>query len=189
AQNSMGVGWNDARPELVGKFNEVLQREFASLGLTPTELNGVTGCCADRAIEFLNKTDCSYQYNMATTSEAEHLAEQEVCFTKVKYEEEEGRIALACFKEKLPDDWKLLRSSLVESFVKAAVDGGVDATQAKVTATCFADRAVKLANERKCPLINKQAPAAEHLFNDMTQCISAEESEKLGSECSGPSAK
>lgn len=185
AQNSMGVGWNDSKSELVQKFTEALAPEFVPLGLTPSELSAITNCCADQAIAFLNTTDCSYQYNQATTSEAQHLKEQEECMQRVSYEQQEAKIALSCFKEHLPNDWKLLKKGLVESFVETAVDGGMSPLDAQKAGTCFAERAVQIANERKCPLINKDAVEPSDLFNDMSNCIPTEEAEKLGVECAG----
>lgn len=183
AENAMGVGWNDAKPEMVATFGSALGEHLSSFGLTPVETKAVTDCCADKAIEFLNKTDCSYQYNTATQTEAEHLKEQEACFERVKYNEAEEKLTLACMQEKMPDDWKLLRSSLIENFAKGATEEGMPAGKAKQVATCFADRVVAQGNQKKCPLINKQATKPDDLFHPMEKCVSDEESKKFGEEC------
>ncbi len=185
AQNAMGMGWDDARAEFVTTFDAALGQEFAPLGLTQAEIHPVSECAADAAVKFLNGTDCSYQYNTATTTEAEHLAEQEKCMDRVKYEEEEAKIGLACLKQKLPSDWKVMRKSLIEGFAGAATESGMSAAQAQTVATCFADKAIAAANERKCPLINQAATKPEELFADMSKCVPDSDSEKFGQECAG----
>lgn len=183
AENALGVGWNDARPELVATFGATLAEHLASLSLTPAEAQTVTECCADKAVEFLNATDCSYQYNTATQSEAEHLAEQEACFARVKYEEATEKSTLGCMIEKMPNDWKLLRSGLIENFAKGATSEGMPEAQATKVATCFADRVVAKGNEKKCPVLNREAKTADDMFLPMEKCISDEESKAIGEAC------
>lgn len=185
AQNAMGMGWDDARAEFVSDFDTALVQELGQLGLTQAEIHPVSECAADEIVKFLNGTDCSYQYNTATTSEAEHLAEQEKCMAKVKYDEQEEKVGLACLKQKLPSDWKVMKKGLVEGFTSSAVEGGMAPGEAQKVAACFADKAIAAANERKCPLINQAATKVEDLFADMSKCVPDSDSEKFGAECAG----
>lgn len=185
AQNAMGVGWDDARAEFVSDFDKALGEELAPIGLTQAEIHPVSECAADEIVKFLNGTDCSYQYNTATTTEAEHLAEQEKCMAKVKYDEQEEKVGLICLKQKLPNDWKVMRKSLIEGFAGAAAESGMPAAQAQTVASCFADKAIAAANEKKCPLINQAATKAEDLFSDMSKCVPDSDSERFGQECTG----
>lgn len=95
------AGWDDARPELVGKLKSGLPPEArAALG---TKTDAVVGCVADKAIAFLNTTDCKYKYNQTTTSEAEHLKEQDACLEKVEYVKKEEAYAMECMKQHAPE--------------------------------------------------------------------------------------
>lgn len=95
-------GWDDARPELLGKFKAAFPAEVrAQIGDAKADL--VVACLTDKAIEFLNGTDCKYKYNELTTSQAEHLAAQEACMEAVGYAQKEEAFAIECMKQHVPE--------------------------------------------------------------------------------------
>ena len=171
AQNSMGTGWDDAKPELMAQFSSTFATDWAMFDLGPTKIQELADCCAAKAVEFLNTTDCSYLYNQATTSEAEHLKNQEACMAKIKYEEEEMKFSLECLRNGFPEDWKHLKTPLKQGYESSFTENGVPAADAQKMATCIAEGSVKIANERKCPVVNKQATNFEELVNSIDTCI------------------
>ena len=171
AQNSLGAGWDDAKGDLMSQFSSTFANDWAMFNLGPAKIQELSDCCATKAVAFLNTTDCSYLYNQATTSEAEHLKNQEACMAKAKYEEEELKFSLECMRDHFPEDWKHLRTPLVQGYESSFTANGVSAADAKKMAECIADGSVTLANNRKCPVVNKQAKTFEELVNSIDTCV------------------
>jgi hypothetical protein len=171
ASNTAGMGWNDAKPELAANFQATFAKDFASFELGPANIKTLSDCCAEKAVAFLNTTDCSYLYNQTTTSEAEHTKNQEACLAKVKYTEQEEKIGLACLLQHFPNDWKHLKNFMREAYEASFAQSGMSAADIKKTSQCLADGSVKIANQRKCQVVNKQATNLETLFNNFDTCM------------------
>jgi hypothetical protein len=171
AQNTLGAGWDDAKPELMAQFSSTFATDWSMFELGQPKIQELADCCATKAVAFLNTTDCSYLYNQTTTTEEEHLKNQEVCMAKVKYDEEEMKFSLECLREHFPEDWKHLKAPLIQGYESSFTSNGVPAAEAKKMATCITDGSVTLANNRKCPVVNKQATTFEDLVNSIDTCI------------------
>jgi len=171
ATNATGAGWDDAKAEMNTTFMGVLTQEYSAFALPPATLTTISNCITDRAVAYLNTTDCSYLYNPNTTSESEHLAQQEACMVKVEYEQKEADFTIQCTKENFPEDWKHMQTLLGESFTAVFVAQGVPEATAKTASACVAQKAVALINQRKCPLVNKAATKGEEMFYTIDDCI------------------
>jgi hypothetical protein len=171
AQNSLGTGWNDAKPDLSAQFSSAFSTDWAMFNLDTAKIQELSNCCADKAVAFLNSIDCSYLYNQATTSETEHLKKQEACMTKVKYDEAETKFSIDCLREHFPNDWQHLKPPLNQGYEASFIENGVSVADAKKLAVCIAEGCVTLANDRKCPVVNKSATIYENLVNDIDTCI------------------
>ena len=128
AQNTMGAGWDDAKPELMAQFSSTFATDWAMFNLSQPDIQQMSDCCATKAVEFLNTTDCSYLYNQNTTTEAEHLKNQETCMAKVKYDEAELKFSLDCMRQHFPEDWKHLRTPLMQGYETSFVENGAPAS-------------------------------------------------------------
>jgi hypothetical protein len=171
ATNAIGNGWDDAKPEFTRQMQAALLESFADFELPADTRTQISECIAGKSVEFLNTTDCSYLYNKATSSEADHLADQAACMQKVGYEKKEEAFSLDCLKQLLPDDWKHLRKTLVAVFTALRTKGGAGAAQAKTQAVCIVDKTIAMANQRKCPFVNRAAEKAQDLINGLDDCI------------------
>lgn len=183
AANGMGMGWSTARTELVGQFESALGEGFRELRVPSASIRLLSECCAEKAIGFLNRTDCSYLYNAAITSKEEHLAEQEKCMAKVGYDEASDKFTLACLKENLPNDWSLMRAAIEEGFLSGAGPQVAQTTEMRRIATCFADKVIQTANASRCPLVSRAAARAEEWFNDISTCVSEQSMDGIASHC------
>lgn len=92
--NSGGRGWDAARPEVVA----AMKAQMVGLPIDEAKKQALAECVADKAVAFLNGTECSYYYNTARMTEAEHTAAQEACMAKVGYPEQEAKFAEECMK-------------------------------------------------------------------------------------------
>lgn len=170
AKNASGSGWNDSRAELSGKFRTVLDSRFEGLEGAQQISIDMTECMTTRAIEFLNGTDCSYLYNKATTSEAEHLSAQEACFKKVGYEDKEKELLLACTKEKFPNDWKAMRPALRKVMKEALAKSDGSPDDLERWAHCVADKDIEYLNASDCKLIDPKAKTADDALRTVDSC-------------------
>jgi hypothetical protein len=177
-ENSAGVGWDDAKAEFVTEITTTLTTEYATFGFPPAIIQTISSCIADKSIAFLNTTDCSYKYNTATTTEAQHLASQEQCFVKVQFETRQEGFTLECTRESFPDDWKYMQNIFTGEFEKSFAQEGVPAATAKQMGLCIAEKLTTLMNTRQCKLINRQAAKVEDIFYGMEDCIKDTENDK-----------
>jgi len=170
-KNSVGEGWSEAKGELTTGILETLRTEYAPFALPEPLLQKMAGCVADKSIAYLNTTDCSYLYNTATTSEAEHLAAQELCLKKVDFEGKQAGYTLECTRADFPDDWQVMRGLLAGEFEKSLVEESTPAEAAKLAGGCMADKLVVLLAGRKCPLVNRNAAKPEEMLNGFDACV------------------
>jgi hypothetical protein len=178
ATNAMGSGWDGAQAEFMTQITTTLTQEYAAFNLPPDMIQKISKCITDKSVAFLNTTDCSYLYNTATTTEAQHLAAQEQCMAKVQFEKKQEGYTLDCTKESFPDDWKLMHGLFVDEFEKSFAAQGVPADKAKEIGVCISDKLMTLLNTRKCKLINRAATNPEQIFFTLDDCIKDTENDK-----------
>ncbi len=176
--NAAGAGWNDARSDLMGQISTTITTEYAVFALPAGVTTKISECIVDKSIEFLNKSDCSYLYNPETTTEAEHLANQEKCLEKVKFEDVQGGYTVECSKAHFPDDWAIMGKIFAGEFEASFAQNGVDAASAKTMGTCVGDKLTALMNTRKNPLVNKEAKKPEDLLFTLDTYIKDYEADK-----------
>ncbi|MCA9539494.1 MAG: hypothetical protein KC620_11440, partial [Myxococcales bacterium] len=167
-ESASGSGWDDARGELNTTFRKAISSEVA---FDEATVDLVARCVSDRAITFLNGTDCRYHFNEALTSMDDHLKSQEACLDKVGYVKKEEEFTLACFKEKLPDDWKVLRGVLAKAIAGELDLEGTTEAQRKQIAGCMAGKTVEVLQPSKCRPINREAVDASGVFNSLDTCL------------------
>lgn len=177
-ENTAGIGWNDAKGELMSGISSELTTEYATFGLPPVIIQTISNCITDKSIAFLNTTDCSYKYNTATTTEAQHLAAQEQCMIKVQFEKQQEGFTLECTRESFPDDWKYMHKMFSGEFEQSFAQEGVPGDVAKQMGVCIAEKLTTLMNTRQCKLINRQAAKVEDIFFGMEDCIKDTENDK-----------
>lgn len=163
-KNATGSGWDDARSELRNQISQVMEQEYEVFDLSASDKNKIADCIVDKSIAFLNETDCSYLYNSATTTEAEHLANQETCMAKVKFEENQEGFTMECLKQNMPDSWKIMKSIFVGIYEEAFTQDGVPGPKAKQIGECIAQKLVGILDGRKYKLINDKSIKAEDLL-------------------------
>lgn len=169
AEQAAGTGWDDAHAELLTTYQEAME-SWENLDLGADTKLKISQCITDKAITFLNTTDCRYKYNQTTTSMAEHLTEQEKCMETVKFEEKEFELTMECAKEHIPSDWKQLQRKLAEEFTAAFKDK-LPAAQTKTVGACVADKAVQFAGVKGCDLVNREATTADDQINSLDTCL------------------
>ena len=177
-KNSTGTGWNDAKNDFMTEITTTLTTEYATFGFAPSIIQTISNCIADKSIAFLNTTDCSYLYNTATTTEAQHLAAQEQCMNKVQFDQKQEGFTLECTREAFPDDWKYMQNIFSGEFEKSFAAQGVPADTAKQMGLCIADKLTTLMNTRQCKLINRQAAKVEDIFYGLEDCIKDTDNDK-----------
>jgi len=185
ARKAAGEGWTDAKPEIKGNMISTLREAFVDVDLGHEVLDRTAGCVSDRIVEFLNGTDCDYYYNESTTSEAEHLADQEACLQGIGYEDKELEFTLACAKQHVPSDWNIMHPALYREMDAALEDQIVDAAKRKVAVDCVVKRITGLLGKTGCSPLNPDATTMEQLFSPADQCledagIQAEAEEAIG---------
>ncbi len=178
ATNAMGAGWDGAQGEFMTQITSTLTQEYATFKLSPELIQKIAKCITDKSIAFLNTTDCSYLYNTATTTEAQHLAAQEQCMAKVQFDQKQEGYTLDCTKENFPDDWKFMHSIFMEQFELSFTSQGFPADKAKDIGACVSDKLIALVTTRQCKLINRAANKAEDIFFSLDDCIKDTENDK-----------
>jgi hypothetical protein len=177
-KNALDSGWDDAKAEVAQQQKAAYAESLKGIGLSDAVLDALAGCTADKAIAFLNTTDCSYLYNQTTTSEEEHLAEQEKCMDKVGYSAKEEQFSFECMKANIPNDWNIMSAQLKESLAAGFVAEGLDAAIAGPYAECAVPKMVALMKKRECPLINKTAEKPEDLMLSSDDCFKDMDTDK-----------
>lgn len=162
--NASGSGWDDAMADFEAELAEMMNTEYDVFDLSQGDKNKFATCVAKKSIKFLNGTDCSYLYNPATTSEAEHLANQEKCLEEVKFENHQGGFILECLKEKMPTSWAVMKKIFIGVYEEAYTSQGVSSTEAKKIAECIATKLTALCDARKYKLIDEKAQDIEGLL-------------------------
>lgn len=170
-QNAAGAGWDDAKADFQAEISQVINTDYEVFVLSQAEKDAITNCIADKSIAFLNGTDCSYLYNTATTTEAEHLANQEKCMEKVKFPEKQEGFTVECTKEHMPNSWKVMEKIFVGVYEEAYTGQGVPGPKAKEIGECISKKIVALCDARKYELIDKSATDAEKMFNSIDKFI------------------
>ena len=192
-KNSTGTGWDDAKGDFMTEITAALTEEYATFGFPPATIQTIAGCISDKSIAFLNTTDCSYLYNTATTTEAQHLAAQEQCMIKVQFEQKQEGFTMECTKASFPDDWKYMHNIFSSEFEKSFAAEGAPADAAKQMGLCISEKLTAMLNARQCKLINRQATKAEDIFFGMDDCIKDSENDKefqaIISSCTGTEEK
>ena len=175
AEQAAGTGWNDARVELVTKYEQFFGTEFKSLEFKGNETTQMAECLADKSIEFLNGTDCRYKFNAHNMTREEHLAKQEACLKTVGFDGEETKQGLACFKKHCPNDWSLIQSGVAQGLKKRFLKReGVTENQAQKAAECSAKSMLKVYGEVKCPFVIADADSWQSLLNTADKCHAQE---------------
>jgi hypothetical protein len=181
-----GKGWDDAKGEIKPMILEGLSEGLKDSDVGPMEKGVIADCVTDKVVEFLNGTDCSYLYVETVTSKEEHLKQQEECFVKVKLEEKEEAFMVECMKAKLPNDWKIARSSILKAYEEAMTDIA-DTSLRKKTAECITDKTIAILNGSDCKPINDKATTAEELVTPADGCMDkpglADKLAQAGTEC------
>lgn len=163
-KNASGSGWDEAKGDFQKEISEVMNSDYDVFVLAQAEKDNITNCIVDKSIQFLNGTDCSYLYNAATTSESEHLANQEKCMEKVKFSDHQEGFTLECLKTHMPKSWKLMEKIFVGVYEDAYTGQGVAGPEAKKIGECIAGKLVTLCDTRQYKLIDEKATNAENLF-------------------------
>ncbi|MBN2340812.1 MAG: hypothetical protein JXX29_12770 [Deltaproteobacteria bacterium] len=112
-KNATGTGWDEAHGDFMTEISGVMDTEYAIFDLSADDKNKIATCIVEKSIKFLNGTDCSYLYNTATTTESEHLANQEKCLDKVKFEKNQEGFTLECLKANMPGKWSVMKKIFV----------------------------------------------------------------------------
>ncbi len=171
ATNAMGAGWDDAKSEIQTEQRAAYAEGFKGVKLSGRTLDALAACTTDKAIAFLNTTDCSYLYNQATTSEQEHLAAQEKCFNEVGYEAKEMQFTLECTKKHFPNDWSIMEETLTGELAEGFAAEGMDEKASNALATCVVPKLIALMKTRKCALVNPAAQNMEELMLSSEDCF------------------
>ena len=82
AMSMAGAGWDESRQMFVDSYGAEVYRsdEFNSV---PDRIKDIyINCLADKTVAFLNQTECKYMYNKMTTSEEDHIRQQDLCVAK-----------------------------------------------------------------------------------------------------------
>ncbi|MBN2528743.1 MAG: hypothetical protein JXR76_20300 [Deltaproteobacteria bacterium] len=163
-KNATGSGWDEARDYFATEISKLMKPDFEGLVLDETNQENITNCIVDKSIKFLNETDCSYLYNTATTSETEHLANQETCLAKVRFTEHQEGFRLECLKTYLPRSWKLMEKVFMGIYEEAYIRQGIPEAEAKQIGECISGKLVALFDGRQYKLIDDQSRDVENLF-------------------------
>ncbi|MBN2718548.1 MAG: hypothetical protein JXX14_22075 [Deltaproteobacteria bacterium] len=163
-KNATGAGWDDAKGDFKAEISQVINSDYEVFVLSQAEKDAITDCIVDKSVEFLNGTDCSYLYNTATTTEAEHLANQEKCMEKVKFPEHQEGFTIECTKTNMPNSWKVMEKIFVGVYEEAYTAQGVAGPKAKQIGECISKKLVALCDARKYELVDKSAKEAEKMF-------------------------
>lgn len=172
-QNAAGMGWNDAKPELTKIHTtqlKVLLKENR-FELSSAVQAQLTTCLVDDSVVALNKTGCSYQYNKATTTEAEHTAKQDACLEAKGWAKQEEGIFVRCVQAHFPNDWAVVSGSLGHGMKQAMLEAGRPVAEADKIARCVAPKFVALLKGAGCHLINKEAKGGAGLFGTVDECV------------------
>lgn len=100
AKNAMHSGWDGARAELRKSF----EKELGTVELSATVKKELLDCMVQKAIDYLNQTTCSYQYNKFTTSAQAHVKEQDECIKASGYGEAMDKQFEACVDDALKNN-------------------------------------------------------------------------------------
>lgn len=169
-KEASGKAWNDSRGELTTKFTKVLTPPLSKMALPPGTIPNIVTCLVDKAIAVLNKSGCSYHYNTATSSRAEHERKQTACLERVGYIKTEERLTQECMAQHLPNKWEIHRGTLVASMTKAAP---ANVPNKAAWGQCTADKIIGALSKSKCLPIDKD-PAAKKPLNTIDDCVKQE---------------
>ena len=170
--------WDGYKAELVEKSRAEYVRDLERFLFSNTTLDVFAECVADKAIAFLNTTECPYLYNPGTTSKEEHLAALKECLAKVGYEAKLEKYSFECMKANIPEDWSIMKKTLSAEFSAGFVESGLDSKKAKSLADCVSPGLVELMNKRACPLVNKAAEKPEDLVFRIDDCFKDSDNDK-----------
>ena len=163
-KNAAGAGWDEAKSDFHSEISDVINSDYEVFVLTQPEKEAITNCIVDKSIEFLNGTDCSYLYNAATTTEAEHLANQEKCMEKVKFPEKQEGFTIECTRTHMPRSWKVMEKIFVGVYEQAYTAQGVAGPRARQIGECIAKKLTAMCDQRKYKLIDETAKEADKMF-------------------------
>ena len=185
ARKAAGAGWTEAKSEIKGNIVSALREGFVDIDLRADVLDRVAVCVSDKVVDFLNDTDCDYYFNESTTTEAEHLVNQEACLKQVGYDAKEVEFTIACAKEHVPKDWNIMRPLLSREMDAALKEQILDAAKRKEAVDCVVGKTVELLGKTGCPPLNPKATTLEQLFTPADECfetagIQAEAEEAIG---------
>ena len=169
-KEASGEAWNDSRAELTTKFTKVLTPPLSKMQLPLGTIPKIVTCLVDKAIAVLNKSGCSYHYNTATSSRAEHERKQTACLERVGYIKMEEKLTQQCMAQLLPNKWEIHRRTLVESMTKAAP---ATVQNKRAWGSCTAEKILSALGKTKCLPINKD-PAAKKPLNTIDDCVKQE---------------
>lgn len=169
-KEASGTAWNESRGELTRKFSKVLTPPLSKMSLPPGTVGQIVSCLVDKAIAVLNKSGCSYHYNTATTSRAEHERRQTACLQRVGYIKTEEKLTQQCMAQFLPNKWAIHRNALVATMTKAAPP---NVPNKPAWGQCAADKILEALSKTKCLPINKD-PAAKKPLNTIDDCVKQE---------------
>lgn len=171
SQKQRETRWEKARAEMNVQFTEALQEAFGDLDFDPSINGTIADCTASKLIEFLNDTECEYEYDANNVSREQHLASQATCFESVGYDDKELEAMILCTRESMPNEWKVMRPRLLAEFKEAFSGQGLDAATTSSFATCMVDKVVETLTGSACPLINPAGTTADDLLNTVDGCI------------------
>ena len=172
-------GWEDARSEITAGIQTELTTGLSTqIDLPADKKDALLKCLVDKKIEFLNGTECKYYYAEGTTSEAEHLKNQEECLKKANMEAKDEENFIACALVNVPNTWALAAAAITKEF---------GAEMPAATRDCFVDGMVKAFDQFGCTLLNKEAKKAEEILTNPEKCMAdsriASEIETLNGKC------
>lgn len=163
--------WTESRSELKAQFKELTKNLFSDMDVPADAMNQVEDCIVDKAIPFLNQSGCKYHYVKTTTSEADHIKEQEKCLEKVGWEKKLELITVECIREKIPNDWKIAKTALIRDMMQGFTAQVPDENKRKQAAECTSDMMIKELQASDCPIITKDGKVFDALFNNAAECI------------------
>ncbi len=163
--------WTESRSDLKKEFSQLAQNVFSDMDVSQSDLNGMVDCLVDKAIPFLNQSGCKYHYVKTTTSEATHLKEQEECLEKIGWKKKLELLTVECIREKIPNDWKIAKTALINDMVKSMAAQVPNEEERKKAAECVADSMVKKLQASDCPLMTRDGKVFDALFNNAGECV------------------
>ena len=161
--------WNAARVDLTSQIRADLEANTKSIHVPEPAFKALLDCEVTSYIRWLNRTDCSYLFDQATTTLEWHLKDQKACLERADAATRLKEIDLQCTKLKLPNEWSIFAGMFAQTFAETVDPRHPNSPAAQKVGACAADRYVTELNHLGCKPMDVEASTREAIF--ATECI------------------